>query len=311
MAWAGAAPASKPIKKRSAGKQSILVIFDMNGVLVWRPVNGDLGINRPHLKNLKKVLWEHYPRITVAVWSSMKQKNLMPLVWQAFGSKTEDLVFVWDQDYCTDKGKKWSEKHGKVKPLLRKDLIKLADTEFADYAPDDVLLIDDDPVKCKKNPKGTAIHPATFEGDEEHDDELLYMAQYLDKLANSDCATVPDFVRKNPYLSPLQAKEAATKSKDEEAVEEEEDDDDANLVEVWMADLNDWMPYSAASVEEMPDGKLLLKSADGEEMRLPASWVRDLDESKKKEQAAAARAAAKSQAEDIRARGDRVCAKGC
>merc|ERR1719436_1945329 len=138
-------------------------------------------------------LWRHYPRLNVAVWSSMKSHNLHPLVHKAFGARATELAFVWDQDSCTTRWRK--DMH---KPLLRKDLEWLYSGMWAHHMPDHVLLIDDDEIKCEANPQGTAVHPTSFEGDDA-DEELLRLAGYLEALAKSDCNSVPEFVLGNPF----------------------------------------------------------------------------------------------------------------
>jgi len=46
-----------------------------------------------------------------------------------------------------------------------------------------ILIVDDSPEKSKQN-YGTAIYPNPFEG-EQNDDELKYLASYLEKLKDS------------------------------------------------------------------------------------------------------------------------------
>jgi len=168
------------------------VILDMNGVLMFRGT-GDrkTATLRPHLETLMATLFNYPDQMLVAVWSSMMMHNLRPLVEQAFGERANDLAFVWDQASCTVCRVK-----GMHKPLLRKDLIKLRQSPVG-YIPGHVLLIDDDPIKCTANPKGTAVHPASFTGN--WDDELLRLSGYLEALIQSDAVSVPAFVLAQPY----------------------------------------------------------------------------------------------------------------
>jgi len=140
---------------------------------------------------LMATLFGYPDQMLVAVWSSMMMHNLMPLVEEAFGEHASDLAFVWDQSKC-----KFCHVPGMHKPLLRKDLIRLRQSPVG-YVQGHVLLIDDDPIKCTANPKGSAVHPASFTG--EWDDELLKMSAYLEALVNSDAVSVPAFVLAQPY----------------------------------------------------------------------------------------------------------------
>eukprot|EP00928_Gymnodinium_smaydae_P081649 TRINITY_DN65126_c0_g1_i1.p2 TRINITY_DN65126_c0_g1~~TRINITY_DN65126_c0_g1_i1.p2 ORF type:complete len:333 (-),score=78.10 TRINITY_DN65126_c0_g1_i1:25-1023(-) len=252
-------------KKRKRQKLPILVIFDMNGVLLMRSEFTDTGEReitlRPHVDKLIETLWRLYPRVNVAVWSSMSEKNLYPLVYKVFGAKADELAFVWDQQYCTKKHR--ADMH---KPLLRKDLKWLDDGQFSDYLPEHVLLVDDDPIKCTKNPEGTAIHPPTFEGGP--DEELLRMARYLEALADSDCASVPEFVLSNPYGD---FKEKTKKDPDPY-------DASSSMVEIYVPDLGKWLPQAVKSIQELKDGSWSIQGLEGAEeaVIVPADCVRDL-----------------------------------
>merc|ERR1712226_1137143 len=128
----------------------------------------------------------------------MTEHNLKPLVEEAFGERAKDLWDVWDQNYCTARD---GAKYGMQKPLLRKDLkwMRELPKKYAMFYPDHVLLVDDDPLKCKKNPAGTAIHPVSFDEYRSDDRELLRMSRYFDALMSSGTTTVPEFVLANPY----------------------------------------------------------------------------------------------------------------
>jgi len=255
--WGGAmATTAPPAKKRKKTKPPFLIVLDMNGVLLKRTDSYDHGTLRPHLEKLIDTMWNHYPRLNVAVWSSMMAKNLNPLVKLAFGERADGLAFVWDQEWCT----KLSVR-GMSKPLLRKDLEWLESSPFAFYAPANVLLVDDDPVKCTENPKGTALHPATFDGTP--DDELWYVAEYLDFLAKSDCATVPEFVKNNPYKRFKRALITGDAGANE----------DFDVVEVYVEDDDAWC--KAKFVEELSKGSVRIEWDDGSTLDVPADHVRD------------------------------------
>jgi hypothetical protein len=235
----------------------------MNGVLILRSWEKGEHKLRPHLDVLLETMWKHYPRIEVAVWSSMMEHNLLPLVEAAFGDRVEELAFIWDQQWCTQK-----TVSGMTKPLLRKDLKWLKGTQWAEYLPDRVLLIDDDPIKCAKNPPGTAIHPATFDGSP--DDVLLDMSNYLDEFVASGHVSVSDFVLKKPFET-FTAKSAS--DRDYWAVVK---DEPVNVVEVYQPDLDAWLPQSAKRIEELPDGTVRIHADGGSIVEAAWDHVRDL-----------------------------------
>merc|ERR1711879_958519 len=124
----------------------------MNGVLLRRfGSHRERSELRPHLSVFIETLCElaDQGQLLFAVWSSMMEKNLYPLVDAAFGERKSYLEFVWDQQWCTQR-----RVPGMHKPLLRKDLKWLSESAWWQYAPDHVLLIDDDSIKCTKNPEG-------------------------------------------------------------------------------------------------------------------------------------------------------------
>ena len=106
-------------------QRGYLVILDMNGVLLHRSGRraGNAQI-RPHLATLLQVFAESRGKLLPAVWSSMARHNLRPLVARAFGEEAAgELGFCWGQEHCT---RQWLK--GEPRPLLRKDLDRLAGT---------------------------------------------------------------------------------------------------------------------------------------------------------------------------------------
>lgn len=176
-------------------KSKILVILDVNGTLLVRTgTNKKNQKLRKHLDVLLSTLDKLKDRVIVGVWSSMMEHNLYPALHGALGQeRTDNLAFIFDQAWCTHTRVK-----GMQKPLLRKDLFWLKQTRFANFMPKRVLLIDDDAIKCTKNPPGTAIHPSAFTG--QVDDELLALSAYLENLASADCTSVSEYVLANPYI---------------------------------------------------------------------------------------------------------------
>lgn len=257
------APDAKKRKRGADGKQ-FLIVLDMNGVLILRNKTGNsVAKFRPYLQQFVDTLWENYPRLHVGVWSSMMRHNLHPIVEEVFGDRCKDLAFVYDQSWCVQK---WVK--GMHKPLLRKDLVWLSETEYCNhYAGNRVLLVDDDPIKCTENPEGTAVHPSSFEGDDA-DTELLRLASYISALAQSECRSVPEFTLENSY---------ETFEQDEEEDEEEPRGKRARRfsageeVEAFWPDDVSWLP--AQVVGTLRDGSIRI-FWDGSESIVPGDYVR-------------------------------------
>mmetsp|Transcript_40014 Transcript_40014/g.89727 ORF Transcript_40014/g.89727 Transcript_40014/m.89727 type:complete len:284 (-) Transcript_40014:107-958(-) len=254
-----------------------LVILDMNGLLIKRNQNNKKAAQmRPHLDEFLERLWSLEQRgAKFAVWSSMMERNLWPLVEEVFGERSSDLAFVWDQSWCTE-----SWRRDMVKPLLSKELIKLAETEWGEYLPDRVLLIDDDEIKCRSNEECTAIHPTTFEGFEEgwesDDLELLYLASYLENLCASG-RSVQEFVCNTPYGSSLDdagieppAKRRATYRSEDPAANARR-----RTIEAYWPSTDEWLP--ATVVQELKSGSLRIHwEEDGSESVIPYDYAREV-----------------------------------
>lgn len=230
-------------------------------------------------------------RVQVAVWSSMMNHNLAPLVEQAFGEYAAELAFVWDQQSCTQA----RPLPGMHKPLLRKDLKWLKQTEFRDNVPNSVLLIDDDPVKCTENPAGTSIHPSTWAGSWEgsEDTELLKMASYIRAIvggtADPASPSARAFVQRFPYedfqlprgkrIAPAGGDYECPPQKPRQRVAAGGDAEDAaaqfeegDTVEAYWPDDHVWLPATIRSV--LPGKIRVYWVEDSSESTLPASYVR-------------------------------------
>lgn len=255
-------------RKKSKGKPEFLIVLDMNGVLILRKTLKDAN-HRPYFEEFIEMLWSNYPRLNVGVWSSMMPHNLQPLVQAVFGERAKDLAFVYGQDWCHEC---WVE--GMKKPLLRKDLVWLGQTEWHDhYWGNRILLVDDDPIKCTENEEGCAVHPLTWEGDMD-DTELQRLGSYISALAQSDCTSVPEFTLQYPYenysgapATPPRAKRARTNTS-AASVEYYSAGED---VEAYWPDDGTWLPAKIVATER--DGSVRIHW-DGSESIVPAEYVR-------------------------------------
>ena len=195
---------SSPLKKNK------LIIFDLNGLLVYR-IRGndktkkipkskyDYKINkfkiwiRPNAKDFLKYCLLHF---NVAIWSTAQIHNILPLIDLLFNEEDKKkIVFIWGQSECTPSGKFSSiNKH---KELVFKETSKIWD-QFQEYNETNTLLIDDDEYKAERNVPFTAIHPNSWVGDK--DDNFLSntkIISWLEDLKKSD--TVAEFVKENLF----------------------------------------------------------------------------------------------------------------
>lgn len=119
--------------------------------------------------------------------------NVMRLVDMVFGPGQGKRAcrFIWDQKRCKRAGKHPENRH---KPLFLKPIAAILG-ECPEIPADQVLLIDDSPYKCVRNPPHTAIHPPTWDPDQADDAALGEGGQlrtFLEGLAAA--ANVPDYV---------------------------------------------------------------------------------------------------------------------
>lgn len=144
-------------------------------------------------------------RFDVGIWSSARRTNLETALDCVIGELKGRLLFVWDQDDCTDSG--FSTKENKNKPIFFKELKKLWDNESSNlpwrkgqYSSSNTILIDDKPYKALLNPPCTAIFPTEYKPDQLDDATLGPNGElrlYLDGLARA--ADVPAYVKEHPF----------------------------------------------------------------------------------------------------------------
>jgi len=270
-------------KSPGLGKRRTLLILDMNGVLILRnKERKDEGDSRPYLEEFLYMIFEELKdRIEVAVWSSMMEHNLYPLVKFVFGEYAHSLAFVWDQKACTEK---WVP--GLHKPLLRKDLHWLRQTAWSSYLPGHVLLVDDDPIKCTANQRGTALHPTSWNG-ERQDWELRRLSAYL-KVMTESGEPVPEFQRRRPFEEfwtedeeEAQEEDGAELADAERPAKRQRIEDTQPVhhfavgedVEAFWPDDEQWLPAAVIKVIDDGDYRVAWRE-DGTESVVPAEFVR-------------------------------------
>lgn len=190
-----------------------LVVLDVNGLLIDRvlaahkddegeAVEPDSRVgqffvyDRPGMRAFVSMLLD---RFVVGVWSSARLYNLTGLVEHIFGAEKHRLAFVWGQEHCTYAGMSAAKK-----PLFLKELGRLWSEEgFAQYAPHNTLLVDDDAYKAARNPPFTAIHPSKFSWAAVATDSALCSSgelwTYLAGLGSSG-TRVTEWVQATPFV---------------------------------------------------------------------------------------------------------------
>lgn len=139
-----------------------LIVLDLNGLLIFRVFSRDkrkftqyldssVKVNdffvwkRPHVESFLDWLLE---RFSVAIWSSAMQHNVEALIeWTLGKERRGRLAFEWDQSRCPQ------EKHPthSHKPLFLKPLQDVW-TQYPTWNESNTLLVDDSPLKAKRNP---------------------------------------------------------------------------------------------------------------------------------------------------------------
>ncbi len=129
---------------------------------------------RPHARSFIDFCFASFS--AVAVWTSSSKDYAEEISLNLFGSKKEDLAFLWSQERCV---RKFDYK--RYASYWIKDLKKV---KRCGYALEKIIAIDDSPEKLYRQ-YGNLVRVLPFEG-LVSDDELLHLQQYLSVLAEVD-----------------------------------------------------------------------------------------------------------------------------
>ena len=129
---------------------------------------------RPHARSFIDFCFASFS--AVAVWTSSSKDYAEEISLNLFGSKKEDLAFLWSQERCV---RKFDYK--RYASYWIKDLKKV---KRRGYALEKIIAIDDSPEKLYRQ-YGNLVRVLPFEG-LVSDDELLHLQQYLTVLAEAD-----------------------------------------------------------------------------------------------------------------------------
>src|SRR5262249_21477088 len=160
-----------------------LLILDVDETLLYatpRPLDrqedfrlGEYYVySRPHLEDFLTFCTSHFD---VAVWTASSQSYAKAVVERLFGS-ADTLAFLWARPRCTllydwELGEQY----------WVKDLKKV---RLKGYKLEQVIVVDDTARKHERN-YGNLVHVQEYRGAAD-DDELLYLARYLEILSSAE-----------------------------------------------------------------------------------------------------------------------------
>lgn len=226
-----------------------LIILDLNGLLIHRVHKSlyikckglfdeqySLGnLSRPEKKgnfavwfrpNVKEFLAWLMDRFHVAIWSSVLQHNIAPIVETLLPNERERsrLLFWWNQEHCHSEEDPNATDPKNTKVFFKRlssvwDDVEInerwlvnqpSDIDLRDYT----LLIDDNKAKVRDNPIDTSIHPRAwklFELNGDNTDLKIYkdnvlesggsLMKWLEGLLKWN-GTVMEYVKEHPYIDP-------------------------------------------------------------------------------------------------------------
>ncbi|KAF9616925.1 hypothetical protein IFM89_032995 [Coptis chinensis] len=198
------------ISHRVVRKRKLLVL-NLNGVLVdvvfgFIPcadavINNRSVFTRPFCKDFLKFCFEKFD---VGIWSSRMSHNMVGVVDTILGDLKKQLLFSWDQSYCTDTGLTPSQiglmtPNNTTKPLFLMELKKIWN-KYEEYNESNTLLLDDTPYKSLLNPPHTAIFPEPYIYQLQNDCALAPRSAirlYLEGVAMAE--NVPNYVGQHPF----------------------------------------------------------------------------------------------------------------
>jgi hypothetical protein len=203
------------LEKLNLGPRKKLLVLSLGGFLVRRfheldnpPTIRPPDLEHGRFKVFKRPFCEGFlnfcfERFEVGIWSSAREYNIYDVLEIVMGDLRRKLLFIWDQEKCTDTGLQSLEKE--EKPLFLKELKKIWEQKIyqGKYSASNTLLIDDTPYKGLLNPPNTAIYPRKYRV-EIVDDAVLgpkgKMRLYLDGVVNARDVTC--YVKENRFGQP-------------------------------------------------------------------------------------------------------------
>ena len=178
---------------------------------------------RPNVKEFILWLMDHFH---VAIWSSVLQHNIQPIVEHLFPDEAERdrLLFWWNQEQCYVEDDPTATDPKKAKSFFKRlssvwDSVDTTERWLVNQPNnaelrDHTLLIDDNKAKARDNPPFTAIHPRAWKLFELFDDNQQIrifnddtlekngaLRKWLEGLLEWE-GTVAAYVEQHPYVDP-------------------------------------------------------------------------------------------------------------
>ncbi|KFK39279.1 hypothetical protein AALP_AA3G223800 [Arabis alpina] len=158
----------------------------------------NLVYKRPFCEDFMKFCLETFE---VGIWSSACERNVDITLSIVLKDLQDKLLFVWDQEECTDSGYKTIE--NSRKPLFFKDLSKVFKC-FEGFSASNTVFIDDEPYKALRNPDNTGVFPLKYNPSDKNDDLLDPQGEfcsYLSDLAKS--SDVQAYIKEHSFGQPM------------------------------------------------------------------------------------------------------------
>ena len=171
------------------------IVLDLNGVLVHRSRNGRVIDRRPYSTNFLE--WV-YKRANLVFWSSITIRNVISTAdYLLFPTsfKAKDVTIL-SQEECVISS--YRDPKNLNKPFFLKDLIMLAKILKLDSF-DDIVLVDDNPLKNLTNNRYSAVFPETWIGDMRDMYLIGVLIPWLGSLFKSN-DPVPKHVQNDPLF---------------------------------------------------------------------------------------------------------------
>ena len=156
----------------------MLVIFDLNGVLLYRHPKGPLNFNRKadayiggratFVRPYASALIYHLINSghEVGIWTTAMQHNAHALI-ALLGIPLQNLKFVWTSTQCH----KTNRNDEKGKNLLTKPLSDVWN-KFKEYNCTNTVIVDDSILKTTMNPKQSVCTTKSYTNPDENDQNL-------------------------------------------------------------------------------------------------------------------------------------------
>ena len=168
-----------------------LIVLDLNGVLIYRK-KSIIFTPRPYTKNFLDYLFESN-KYEVMIWSSAIPKNVEYIVNNVFKEYQNKILLKWNRSNFGLSAKDYKNNCITIKDL---QLVWNLDILQKKYDKSITIIIDDDKIKCQKQPNNH-LHINSFQK-VDNDKELLYVIDYLKNIEKS-MKDIDVYINEYPY----------------------------------------------------------------------------------------------------------------